>query len=72
MTLRIDLPGSISAAFKPRTDSHPSGWQAEVAAYRVARGLGMHNVPPAIVRRILELLHAATLEIPELHGLAHQ
>lgn len=52
VTLRIDLPGSISAAFKPRTDSHPSGWQAEVAAYRVARGLGMNNVPPAIVRRI--------------------
>lgn len=52
VTLRIDLPGSISAAFKPRTDSHPSGWQAEVAAYRIARALGMTNVPPAVARRL--------------------
>ncbi len=52
VTLRLDLSGGTSAAFKPRTGSHPRGYRAEVAAYRIARALGMDNVPPAIVRRL--------------------
>lgn len=52
VTLRIDFPGSISAAYKPRTETHPQGWSAEIAAYRIARALSMDNVPPVISRRI--------------------
>lgn len=46
------LEGEISAAFRPRTRKHPGGHKAEVAAYRLARALGLDNVPPAIRRRI--------------------
>lgn len=45
VTLRVEL-GTIRVAFKPRTDSHPRGYLSEIAAYRVARFLGMDNVPP--------------------------
>jgi hypothetical protein len=39
-------------AFKPRTRTHRDGWQREIAAYRIARLLGLTNVPPATARRI--------------------
>jgi len=52
VTLRVDFPGSVSGAFKPRTETHPRGWRAELAAYRVARALMMDNVPPAVSRRL--------------------
>ena len=52
VTLRLDLGAGIDAAFKPRTRAHPRGFLAEIAAYRVARLLGMDNVPPVVGRRI--------------------
>jgi hypothetical protein len=51
ITLRLDLGASEhDAAFKPRTHTHPRGYLAEIAAYRLSRALGMDNVPPAIGR----------------------
>lgn len=52
VTLRLDLGAGIDAAFKPRTRAHPRGYLAEIAAYRIARLLGMDNVPPVVGRRI--------------------
>lgn len=51
VTFRLDL-GSSEAAYKPRTRSHPRGYLSEIAAYRVARALGMDGVPPAVSRRM--------------------
>lgn len=50
ITLRADLGEGLESAFKPRTRTHPRGWMAEIAAYRIARALGMDNVPPVIGR----------------------
>jgi len=46
------LDGPINAAFKPASRHRPGGAVAEVAAYRIARLLGMDNVPPAVMRTI--------------------
>lgn len=57
VTLRVDLP-NIRFAYKPRTDTHPRGHTAEIAAYRLARLLAMDNVPPvtglAMPRRVMQ------------------
>jgi hypothetical protein len=45
--------GPYHAAFKAATREKPRGYLAEVAAYRLARCLGLNNVPPAVTR----LLH---------------
>ena len=47
VTLRVEL-GVLRVAYKPRTDAHPRGYLAEIAAYRVARSLEMDNVPPVL------------------------
>ena len=47
---RVRLAGPIDAAWKPVTSGRPLGPAAEVAAYRVARCLGLDNVPPAVWR----------------------
>lgn len=52
VTLQVDLAGTIDAAFKPESRVHPRGWLNEVAAYRVARHLGLDDVPPAVLRSI--------------------
>ena len=52
VTLRMDLGDGLESAFKPRTRTHPRGYLAEIAAYRIARALGMDNVPPVIGRRL--------------------
>lgn len=52
VTLRLDLGDGLESAFKPRTRTHPRGYLAEIAAYRIARALGMDNVPPVIGRRL--------------------
>ncbi len=56
VTLRSDLGDGMAAAFKPRTRSHPRGYANEIAAYRVARALGVDNVPPVIGRRMARLV----------------
>lgn len=52
VTLRLELAPGLRAAFKPRTGSHPRGFLAEIAAYRLARLLGMDNVPPVVELRL--------------------
>jgi len=52
VTLRVDLGAGLMVAFKPRTDAHPRGYLSEIAAYRVARLLGMDNVPPVVGLRL--------------------
>lgn len=52
IVFKVGLEGGMDAAFKPSWRRRPSGYLAEVAAYRVARLLGLDNVPPAITRRI--------------------
>jgi len=46
------LDGPINGAFKPRNRQRPGGAASEVAAYRIARLLGMDDVPPAVTRRV--------------------
>jgi hypothetical protein len=50
LVFKVDLEGSIDAAFKPASKRHPQGYRAEVAAFRIAQALGMNNVPPAVPR----------------------
>ena len=47
VTLRMEL-GRVRVAYKPRTDAHPRGYLAEIAAYRLSRLLHMDNVPPVL------------------------
>jgi hypothetical protein len=49
---QVDLTGPVDAAFRPESRLHPRGWLAEVAAFRIARELGLDNVPPAVVRAL--------------------
>jgi hypothetical protein len=44
------LAGGIDGAFKAVTRARPRGPASEVAAYRVGRCLGLHNVAPAVSR----------------------
>lgn len=52
ITFQVDMAGNVDAAFKPETRVHPRGWLNEVAAYRVARQLGLDDVPPAVLRTV--------------------
>jgi hypothetical protein len=52
LTFQVELAGPIDAAFRPESRAHPRGWLAEVAAYRIARGLGLDVVPPAVIRPV--------------------
>lgn len=52
IVLKVDLEGEIDAAFKPAWRRRPGGWLLEVAAYRLARLLGLETVPPVVTRRI--------------------
>jgi hypothetical protein len=52
ITLRLDLGTDLDGAYRPRTRTHPRGYLAEIAAYRIAVALGMNNVPPVIGRSI--------------------
>lgn len=61
---KVDLTGSVDAAFKSTTVDRPAGPAAEVAAYRLSRCLGMRNVPPAISRE-MSLDDIAALLTPE-------
>ena len=49
---RAQLNRNFRAAFKTSTHQRPSGHVAEMAAYRLARCLGLDNVPPAVLRRV--------------------
>jgi hypothetical protein len=59
VVFKMDLEGSIDAAWKPRTRSHPLGHLAEVAAFRIGRVLGLDNIAPAVPRSLpLSTVHA--------------
>lgn len=62
VTLRVDLGRDLEAAFKPRSRTHPRGYLAEIAAYRISRALGMDNVPPVIGRQLPRLAMEARFE----------
>lgn len=53
IVFQTKLEAPFDAAFKPKTRMRAFGYQAEVAAFRLAGLLGMDNVPPAAVRRVL-------------------
>lgn len=61
VVLRLDLEGGARAAFKPDSKRGPGRFRGEVAAYRLAKGLGSELVPPAFARSfpLAELLQAA-------------
>lgn len=52
VVFRAELAGPVDAAFKVSTRSHPYAPQAEVAAYRVGRCLGLRHIPPAVLRKL--------------------
>lgn len=52
VVLRMRTVARVTAAMKVRSDSLQHGYQHEIAAYRIARLLGLDNVPPAVYRRV--------------------
>lgn len=50
VVFRMRTAARVTAAFKARSRALRRGYQYEVAAYRVARLLGLDNVPPAVFR----------------------
>lgn len=52
VVLRMRTVARVTAAVKVRSRDVPHGYQYEIAAYRIARILGLDNVPPAIYRRV--------------------
>jgi hypothetical protein len=52
VVLRMRTVARVTAAMKVRSRDVPRGYQHEIAAYRIARLLGLDNVPPAIYRRV--------------------
>ena len=63
VTLRVDLGARYDTAYKPRTRSHPRGYLSEIAAYRIARALGMDNVPPVARREMSRLVMQNRIEL---------
>ncbi len=52
VVLRMRTVARVTAAVKVRSTSLPEGYKNEISAYRIARLLGLDNVPPAIHRRV--------------------
>ena len=52
IVFRLDLEGPIDAAFRPESRLHPRGHLAEIAAFRLARSLGLDNVAPVVPRSL--------------------
>lgn len=65
---RATLDGDAGGALKPRTVQHPRGHLAELAAYRLARLLGLDNVPPVAFRRVTRRELAAKLAPEYAHA----
>lgn len=51
---KVNISGTINAAFLPENRDQPRGYAAEIAAYRLARCLGIANVPPSVSRQFRE------------------
>lgn len=67
LSLRLDFEGGARAAFKPNQTNLQTIPRREVAAYRVARVLGLGNVSPSIGRRFTVAELEAALP-PEARG----
>lgn len=52
MAFRLVFEDGSKGVFEPATRQYPAGYRAEVAAYRVARFLGLDDVFPVITRRV--------------------
>lgn len=50
VVFKLRLEGGLEAAWKPRSKRGKERYRGEIAAYRLATGLGLSNVPPAIPR----------------------
>ncbi len=50
VVFRVDFEGGLRAAYKPESKRGKKRYRGEVAAYRLARALGIPNVPPAGIR----------------------
>jgi hypothetical protein len=50
VVFKVGFEGGLEAAFKPRSRRGKDRYKGEVAAYRLARALGLSNVPRAIPR----------------------
>ena len=52
LVFKLKLEGGLEAAYKPRSRKALGAYRykGEIAAYRIARALGLRNVPPAIPR----------------------
>jgi hypothetical protein len=60
VVFKLKLDGGLEAAYKPQSKRGHSRYRGEVAAYRLARALGIDNVPPAIARTFrMDALRAA-------------
>jgi hypothetical protein len=52
VVFRMRTVARVTAALKVRSRRIPHGYKHEIAAYRIARLLGLDNVPPATHRRV--------------------
>jgi hypothetical protein len=65
VVFKVGFEGGLEAAYKPRSRRGKDRYKGEIAAYRLARGLGLANVPPAIPRSFeLAKLRDAFLATP--------
>lgn len=51
VVFKITFAGGSEAAFKPESHRGKARYRGEIAAYRLGQGLGLSNVPAALVRR---------------------
>jgi hypothetical protein len=52
LVFKVYFSGGLEAAFRPRVRAQGRGWIHEVVAYRLARVLGMDQVPPVVSRGV--------------------
>ncbi len=83
VVFKLKLEGGLEAAYKPRSHRGDHRYRGEIAAYRLARRLGLENVPAAIPRTFAFSALAAALggtdsdagallaaeAVPDAHGL---
>ncbi len=52
LVFKVYFSGGLEAAYRPRVRGQGRGWMNEVVAYRLARVLGLDQVPPAVSRSL--------------------
>lgn len=66
VVLKLELSNGKKAAFKPASRRGPVRYKGEIAAHRLARALGLPNVPPALFRTLEAALLAGAKDAGEL------